>query len=103
MKIPGILYLVVGILVTIVSSILEGFYFFIFIGVVFIIVGIIKLITSMNTKKEPESKLDSEIKREEDFIKRTGPDPKNFVKCKYCKAYNYPNAKFCHFCGRRMK
>lgn len=99
MKIHGIVYLIVGITVIIVSSLIENFLLFIIVGVILTAVGLIKIITGV-TKKE---KYEPEIQHEKKISYPNSRDPNQYVTCKYCKAYNYPNAKFCHYCGRRIK
>lgn len=93
MKIHGIFYLIIGIGVIIISSRIEKFTFFIVIGALMIFIGLIKLITGISKKEIIEDRQDHKIKR----------NSEDFVTCKFCKAYNYPNAIRCHHCGRRMK
>jgi len=98
MKINGLTYLIVGIFVIITSLILDKFIVFIFVGFIFCIMGVIRLFTETKIDEE----LVKELKREDKFIETHGKDPSKFIKCKFCKAYNYPDAQFCHFCGRRI-
>jgi len=96
MKIHALAYLIIGILVTFVSSQIEGFEFFIIIGSIFIFVGVVKFI--LNGVRMPKSITPNNSL--EDVHEVNG---QKYVKCKKCRAYNYPSADFFHHCVKRVK
>lgn len=69
---------------------IEKFTFFIVIGALLTFVGLIKIITGTPNK-------------ERKIVDKISKNPNGFITCKFCKAYNYPNALRCHHCGRRIK
>ena len=85
MTLPAWTYLVVGVLVTWVSSSIDNFEIFLAIGFIFIFIGMIKLIGTFGLKKL--------------IIRPDTRELKNYKKCKACGAYNYPYVDKCHYCG----
>ncbi|MBW3019850.1 hypothetical protein KY334_01020 [Candidatus Woesearchaeota archaeon] len=102
MNIHWIVYLIIGILVTSVSTFIEKFVFFIVVGVIFIFIGVVKFILRENNDatKRIKQDLDHTIK---EIRQNDSKNPEDYIKCKHCKAYNYPHAEMCHYCGRRVK
>ena len=99
MELHWSIYIGVGLLVTVVSSFLEGFIVFIVVGIILMAVGIGKFIIR-RTKAE---------KRAEDRMKGNMPaqqpkrDTSKYKKCPHCKAWNYPHVARCHHCSKRMR
>jgi len=85
MKINWLIYAILGLVVIVTSSLIDGMQIFIIIGVGFLFMGLIRFMTRPTSIPEREPKTDAK-----------------YVRCGKCKAWNYPTTKFCHFCKRRM-
>ena len=90
MKIHGIAYLVIGLFVTLVSSFVENMKIFIVFGIIFMAIGVGKLIF-MKTAEEVKEERQERVAQ-----------PK-YIRCPSCHAFNYPYALRCHFCHKRIK
>ena len=88
MILPAWIYLLVGILVAYVSSYIDGFGIFIVVGILFMAVGVVKIIGSFAFKKEIEHPTKKHID--------------GYNKCDSCGAYNYKHVDKCHFCGKML-
>ncbi len=93
MVINGFIYLIVGIMVSIVSMKIENFDFFLFVGCIFIFVGVVKIIFSKTKSNHRLGKTATKMVR----------DVNLFITCNHCQAYNYPHAELCHHCGKEIK
>ena len=92
MRLHWSIYLIVGLIVTIVSSFMEGLGIFIVVGIVFMTIGMSKWLLSGLTK---ENDVNSSVSQR---AKKA-----NYVKCSTCKAWNYPNSKVCHYCNKPIR
>jgi len=79
-------------MVTIISSFIEKFTVFIIVGIIFIFIGLSKFIIFKGKK---EKQIENKI--EQDHSKQ------KYITCPHCKAYNFPNSEFCHYCGRKLR
>jgi len=84
MGIHGIIYIVVGLGVTVLSSYVEGFIGFMILGIIFMGIGIVKLIMGRTKIDEPEINMGQ------------------YKKCPHCRAYNWPSEKLCHHCKQKL-
>ena len=96
-KIHGLVYLLVGLLVSFLSWKLnyEKLMFFFYIGLIFVFIGVIKLITGLMKKKNNEV----------DAHKKHGKMPQAHRQVKYCHQCGSalsPHHRFCSRCGARI-
>jgi len=85
MKIPWAVYAILGLIVIVTSSLIDGMQAFIIIGVFFLFMGLVRFMTRPKSMPEREPRTDAK-----------------YVKCPSCKAWNYPTAKHCHYCKKMM-
>ena len=90
MKLHALVYLIVGLAVTLISAFNDQLTLFIVVGVVFMFIGIIRFIGNKDVREVT-------LKRPREL----SPDNK-YVKCPHCSAWNHPHIKFCHHCHRRI-
>ncbi|OYT31932.1 hypothetical protein DRJ22_01150 [Candidatus Woesearchaeota archaeon] len=88
MKIPAIAWIIIGLFISIVSGLIE-LKLFIWAGLVFIIIGIGKLIKEFALKEEKENK-------------ETKTQQKEYY-CPRCKAKINPQSYYCQMCGQRLR
>jgi hypothetical protein len=100
MEIPGIIFIIVGIIISYVTSKIEGMEFFYLLGAGFILWGIIKLARKAISKRilgsGPEKK---ESKTEYSQSQST----QNVIPCPNCGLKHYANANYCQNCGAKLK
>ncbi|MEE9601294.1 MAG: hypothetical protein V3W22_06315 [Thermoplasmata archaeon] len=65
-----------------------GFFFFIFPGIIFLIVGILLVVKSVTGGPQASQ--------------AQGPQP-GYVLCPHCAGQNFPTAIHCQWCGKPMK
>lgn len=92
MKIPGIVYLIVGLGITIVSSFIEKFTIFLIVGILFMAVGVVKIIMNVGGGGKKEKDKNNNNKKE---IYR-------FAKCPGCGSFNHVDVNNCRSCGGNM-
>jgi cadmium resistance protein CadD (predicted permease) len=97
MRIHGIFYILVGILVTVISSFIEKFTVFIAVGILFMFIGLSKLVVG---KSKSDVKVETKLKNS---VQNTNKNKEKYITCPHCKAYNFPSSEFCHHCGRKIK
>lgn len=84
-KIPGIVYLAVGIFVAVVSKWSGKLDFFFYVGLVFVAIGIFRIGTKYVTGQEPGRIIPS------------------VIHCPKCQTPCYTSSNFCHICGFKLK
>ena len=116
-KIHGLVYLVIGIamiaITLFVQSKVQGssIVFFIYVGIVFLIIGIYKLVTKYILGKEKNENITKELglhKRKymkellhnNDYTQNTGN--KKIILCPNCSAKHYDTSNYCHKCGTKL-
>jgi hypothetical protein len=90
-------YLGIGIAVTVTAAVRDGLGIFIAPGTVFMAVGIIKWMLR-RTKRDELSESHAEPTAEA-VQTRKG----SFVKCPFCRAWNYTYARSCHYCSINLR
>lgn len=94
-RISGIVFIIVGIIVTITSYFfVEEIFVFSYIGILFIVWGIIKIIYK---------KLTSPSKKKTDFIKQHKKHRNRRPHCPYCNKVIVIHDNFCSNCGALLK
>ncbi|MBT3304604.1 hypothetical protein HN592_02390 [Candidatus Woesearchaeota archaeon] len=91
MKLHALVYIVVGLAVTIISAFNDQLTLFVAVGIVFMFIGIIKFIGNKPVKELDTPRSPREVSSDN-----------KYVKCSHCKAWNHPHIKFCHHCHRRI-
>ncbi|MEK6874537.1 MAG: hypothetical protein AABX52_02200 [Nanoarchaeota archaeon] len=88
-SIPGILYITVGVFVTVVAHYIKHLTFFFWIGILFVSVGIAKVMIKyiLQSKPSGEKKLSSP----------------GISFCSQCQIPVYITSHFCHHCGFRLR
>lgn len=102
--IPGWIYATVGLIVILVSFLIQhdnNFLVFIAVGIIFFSVGLIKTIFSRHKKQR---KLDDTDALNTYQQKMTEDDPQKIqVRCYRCGVIVNPHFRYCHNCGTRLK
>jgi len=95
LRLPGWLWLVIGLFVTIVSSRLGmKFILFTIIGVLFLILGVFKLVSGYVTGKIVGAPEEEVVQRE---------TKAGVAACHHCRRKVYSNQFFCHHCGAKLR
>ncbi len=101
MEIPGMIFIVVGVIVSLVSK-RAGMDLFFYTGAGFILWGIIKIAKNSLTKKLlGSSKI--EPKNEYKRYNNNQQQPDNVVSCSKCGLRHYSSANYCQNCGTKLK
>lgn len=96
MRIPGIVYLIVGLGISIVSSFIEKFTVFLVVGIVFMAIGIGKIIMGIRSGSSDESGEEKKVK------KKNKKEIYRFAKCPNCGSFNHVDVNNCRACGGNM-
>ncbi len=91
MAIPALVWLVVGVFVSVVSLKVPNLLFFFYIGLIFIGIGVAKLVGKFILKKKV-SKLEVKV-----------VNPQLFKTCYHCKSHVRGVDLFCWRCGARLR
>lgn len=98
-KIPAIVYLIIGAIVTAGSMYIEGLTIFFYVGLIFIAVGVFKVVIAFVTKPK-ESAVE---KQAEGIQQQQRQSAQRGIKtCPRCGAGSYPQANYCYYCGNRI-
>jgi hypothetical protein len=116
MKIHGIVFIIIGAVVLVVSLFKEELLFFRYVGGLFLIYGtfklVFKLITDSDSKKEALQKMYSEqlprYRQGQANTQPQGQQGSNYqrlpmFKCKRCGYDLFPHNNFCANCGTRLR
>src|SRR3989338_3335050 len=99
-KIHGLVYLIIGIFVSVASWKInnEDLYIFFYAGILFVGVGVAKLLLSlMRNKKE-----DEKIIHHKEISHRQTQHLQHYKRCKGCGSVMRINDRFCSRCGLRV-
>lgn len=103
-KIPGWVFLLIGLIVVFVSFILpesKKMIPFIIIGIVFMFIGIIRSIFNKEPKRLDDT--DALNTYQQKMIGPDGNPVKIQVKCYRCGVVVNPHYRYCHNCGTRLR
>lgn len=89
MKLPALAWIITGLFISIVSGLID-LKLFIWVGLIFIAIGIGKQVLTF-ALKEPEKK-----------VKTVKAQPKEYY-CPRCKTKIDPYSYFCKMCGQRLR
>ncbi len=92
MEIHWSVWIGLGLAISVASSVIEKMSIFIVFGVLFIAIGVVKWIMRKSSKKSERTQK-TEEKRPE----------RKYVKCRHCKAWNYPHVRVCHHCKKSTR
>lgn len=96
-EIPGVVWLAIGGVVTVVSLLMPQLIVFIVIGVIFLLIGLVKLIRSgMRKPKNNHTYHRTDPKTEKEVLSGSAKA------CFVCGAKNAAQANFCGHCGHRL-
>jgi ribosomal protein L40E len=98
-KIPAIAYLLIGVLISVTSMYIEGLKLFFYVGLLFIAIGVFKIVVRFITKpKETTIEKKAEgISQQQQQYRQPG-----IKVCKNCGAGSYSQARFCYYCGTKL-
>jgi len=83
--IHGIVFIITGITVSIISASVGNMVIFFWIGIIFTLYGIIKLLLAKKSKKKPKPQATPKV-----------------VHCPRCRSRIYATFRFCPYCGFRF-
>lgn len=100
---PWWVHLGVGILFTLGGIFITGFQLFLFVGIIFLIIGVFKIV-----KKFILDENSSKLRKDFDYSKNKDDSsikkpPLSIIRCPNCTAQNYTTYNFCHHCGYKLK
>lgn len=99
MKIPSLVYIILGIVISVFSNFVSqrtennGIIIFFYVGIGFVIFGVFKLILGfvLRDKEKPvQQKKPKTIQN------------KSIIRCHVCQAKHYSNSNYCHLCGTKL-
>lgn len=91
MKIHGLVWLAIGAVMTAMSAYLgDRLRFFFYVGLVFVAIGVFKLIARYVTQEDPSTD------------PKPLPNHPMISRCANCRESVYTTAKFCHMCGAKI-
>ena len=115
-KIHGIVYIIIGIIVTVISSTSDKLIVFFYVGSVFILIGVIKLFVNytkkkMGIKEKPSYKKHYEaLKQKHQMQQHLAKQPaqhqtqpkQHYKRCMNCGNIARIHDRFCSKCGARV-
>jgi sulfite exporter TauE/SafE len=110
-SIPWFAYLVIGILVSAFSKVIDsstdsrGIMVFFYVGILFMLVGVGKLVIGQRTKKTAShAPVQSAVQNSQSSQRNVASDhPHSVIACRVCQTKNYASFNFCHSCGSRLR
>lgn len=103
--IPGWVYILIGLIVLVVSFLLQqdtNFVVFIAVGIIFLSIGIIKSIFARHKSKQKLDDTDALNTYQQKMTDSDGAS-KIQVRCYRCGVIVNPHFRYCHNCGTRLK
>ncbi len=102
-KIPGTLWLIFGLAISIFSQIVKSkqdgntaaMQLFFYIGLLFIVIGIFKIVIKLVLNPKKENYIDTNIPTESN-------EKFKIILCPKCKAKNYASFNYCRNCGTKL-
>jgi hypothetical protein len=102
MKIPSLVYIIVGLAVSLFSRYVSqrtennGLELFFYVGIGFIIWGTFRLILGFVLSDKSKKPKEKETK------KNNYSDDKTVIRCHVCSVKHYSTSNYCHMCGTKL-
>lgn len=106
MKIPGFVFLIIGVLVLVVSLFKKQLIFFTYVGGFFILYSVFKMVFKWITNSSPAEIKGYNINRQIPNIPNIQPQPvqrTQMYKCRRCGNMVFFHSNFCNICGLRLR
>lgn len=102
-SIHGIVYLIVGVVVIVVSRTVNGMHSFFYVGVTFVAIGIAKLIFRYITREKKEKIIDKTPMKVPQYPQQQRYAQQQAYRCQRCGAHMGALFNFCSQCGARVR